>query len=222
MTYGSYQSSKTGLLQESVMITVLDTVIALLACLMIFPITFSYGLEPSKGPGLVFMSMPLAFAEIGRAGMLLSILFFGLLFFAALTSAISLLEVVASYMIDQKNWSRPKAALATGLVTLAVAVPTAFSSDETSVLSNWKGDYGLDFFGTMDHLASNWMLPLGGLFIAIYAGWVMPRKLQEAEVEDMPGWVFQTWLVLVRVVAPALVIIVLLQKVGIFDIDEWL
>ncbi|QDT31549.1 sodium-dependent transporter [Thalassoglobus polymorphus] len=222
MTYGSYQSSKTGLLQESVMITLLDTAIALLACLMIFPITFSYGQEPTAGPGLVFMSMPLAFAEIGRTGMLLSMAFFGLLFFAALTSAISLLEVVASYLIDQKNWSRAKAAVTTGLLTLVVAVPTAFSSDSTSVLSNWEGDYGLNFFDTMDHLASNWMLPLGGLFIAIYAGWVMPRRLQEAEVEDMPAWIFQVWLVLVRVVAPALVIIVLMQKVGIFDIDEWL
>lgn len=220
MTYGSYQSSKEALLQESLMITFLDTLIALLACMMIFPITFSYGQEPTAGPGLVFMSMPLAFAEIGAGGMLLSILFFGLLFFAALTSAMSLLEVVASYLIDQKNWTRPSAALATGLLTLAVAVPAAFSSDADSVLANWKGDYGMDFFDTMDHLASNWMLPLGGLFIAVYAGWVMPRRVQEAEVKDMPGWAFHTWLWLVRIVAPALVIIVLLQKVGVFDIDE--
>ncbi len=220
MTYGSYQSSKKGLLQESLMITLLDTMIALLACLMIFPITFSYGQEPTAGPGLVFMSMPLAFAEIGTGGMLLSILFFGLLFFAALTSAISLLEVVASYLIDQKSWSRPRAALATGLLTLLVAVPTAFSGDADSVLANWKGDYGLDFFDTMDSLASNWMLPLGGLFIAIYAGWVMPRRLQAVEVEDLPGWAYQVWLLLVRFIAPALVIVVLMQKVGIFDIDE--
>lgn len=220
MTYGSYQSSKTGLLQESVMITLLDTLIALLACLMIFPITFSYGQEPTAGPGLVFMSMPLAFAEIGTGGMLLSILFFGLLFFAALTSAISLLEVVASYLIDQKSWSRPRAAITTGLVTLCVAVPVAFSGDAGSVLANWKGDYGLDYFDTMDHLASNWMLPLGGLFIAIYAGWVMPRRIQQAEVEDLPDAFFHVWLLLVRVIAPTLVMIVLMQKVGIFDVDE--
>lgn len=220
MTYGSYQSSKKGLLQESLMITLLDTLIALLACMMIFPITFSYGQEPTAGPGLVFESMPLAFAEIGNGGMLLSILFFGLLFFAALTSAMSLLEVVASYLIDQKSWSRPSAALATGLLTLAVSLPAAFSGDANSVLANWKGDYGMDFFDTMDHLASNWMLPLGGLFIAVYAGWVMPRKVQAAEVQDMPKWAFHTWLWLVRIVAPALVVIVLMQKVGIFDIDE--
>lgn len=220
MTYGSYQSSKRGLLQESIMITILDTLIALLACLMIFPITFTYGQQPSAGPGLVFMSMPLAFAEIGQGGMLLSILFFGLLFFAALTSAISLLEVVASYLIDQKQWSRPRAAWTTGVLTLAVAVPTAFSSDSRSVLDNWEGDYGLNFFDTMDVLASNWLLPLGGLLIAVYAGWAMPRRLQRAEVEDMPGWMFTAWLTLVRYVAPALVVLVLIQKVGIIDIDE--
>lgn len=220
MTYGSYQSSKSGLLQESLMVTLLDTLIAVLACLMIFPITFSYGQEPAAGPGLVFMSMPLAFAEIGIGGMLLSILFFGLLFFAALTSAISLLEVVASYLIDQKNWSRPQAALVTGLMTLAVAVPTAFSNDPSFVLANWKGDYGMDFFDTMDHLASNWMLPLGGLFISIYAGWIMPDRYKKAELEDVPHFVFLLWLFLVRLVAPALVVIVLLQKVGILDIDS--
>ena len=83
----------------------LDTLIALLACLMIFPIVFSYGQEAGAGPGLVFMSMPLAFAEIGRGGMLISVIFFGLVALAALTSAISLLEVVVSYFIDERGWS---------------------------------------------------------------------------------------------------------------------
>ena len=95
MTYGSYQRRGAGgLLGESVAIAILDTAIALCACLMMFPIIFSYGQDPSGGPGLVFMSMPLAFAEMGKFGMLLGIVFFGLLVFAALTSAISLLEVV--------------------------------------------------------------------------------------------------------------------------------
>ncbi len=222
MTYGSYQTSKTGLLQESFMITFLDTLIALLACLMIFPITFSYGQEAGAGPGLVFKSMPLAFAEIGNGGMLLAIMFFGLLFFAALTSAISLLEVIASYLIDQKGWSRPKAAITTGIITLVFSIPTAFAYDSSSLLRGWDDSYPMSFFDTMDHLASNWMLPLGGLFIALYAGWAMPRRLQEAEVTDMPGWAFQIWLLLVRLIAPALVVLVLLQKVGIMDIDNFL
>lgn len=220
ITYGSYQSKKEGLFGESIMIAVLDTVVALLACLMIFPITFSYGQEPSAGPGLVFMSMPLAFAEIGAGGMLLGIIFFGLLVFAALTSAISLLEVVASYFIDQKGWSRTRAAWIMGLFILAFGVPSAFSMHPTFAMSGWEPGFGMNFFDTMDYLASNWMLPLGGLLIAIYAGWVMPKRLREAEVQDMPPLLFQGWLLLVRFVAPALVIIVLAQKVGILDADE--
>jgi len=220
MTYGSYQGEKKGLFKEALAITFLDTLIAILACLMIFPIIFSYGQEAAGGPGLVFKSMPLAFAEIGTFGMPLSIIFFGLLFFAALTSAISLLEVITSYLIDQKEWPRHKAAIGMGLLSLMLAVPVAFHADSTSLLADWGKSYPMNFFETIDHLASNWMLTLGGLFIAIYAGWVMPRKLQELEVEDSPGWKFQTWLFLVRFVAPALVFLVLLQKSGIIKIDE--
>ncbi len=220
ITYGSYQRTKTNLGSQSVLIAGLDTAIALLACMMIFPIIFSYGQEPSAGPGLVFMSMPLAFAEIGRGGMLLAILFFGLLVFAALTSSISLLEVVASYFIDGRGWSRQRAAWTLGGCIFLFAIPSGFAMDPNFAMAGWEPSFGLNFFDTMDYLASNWMLPLGGLFIAIYAGWVMPRRLQEAEVQDMAPAFFAGWVLLVRLVAPALVIIVLCQKVGILDADE--
>jgi len=219
LTYGSYQDSKSGLIGEALAITFLDTLIALLACLMIFPIAFSYGQEPSAGPGLVFMSMPLAFAEIGRGGMLLAIGFFGLLFFAALTSAVSLLEVVTSYLIDQKGWHRHSAAWSMGAAITLFAIPSAFALDENFVMSGWETGFKMNFFDTMDYLASNWLLPLGGLFIALYAGWGMPRRLQVAEVQDLAPGLFWGWLFLVRIVAPILVIIVLLQKVRILDID---
>ncbi len=87
-------------------------------------------------------------------------------------------------------------------------------------MSGWEPSFGVNFFDTMDYLASNWMLPLGGLLISIYVGWVMPRRLQQAEVEDMPRILFRGWLLLVQVIAPALVIVVLLQKVGVLDADE--
>jgi NSS family neurotransmitter:Na+ symporter len=221
ITYGSYQRSKGQLAQQSALIAGLDTFIALLACMMIFPIIFSYDQEPTAGPGLVFVSMPLAFAEIGSGGMLLSILFFGLLVFAALTSAISLLEVVASYFMDVLGWSRPRAAWTLGAAIYALGLGTAFHADAGMLLSGWTTSFGTDFFTTLDYLTSNWMLPLGGLFIAIYAGWVMPRRLRDAEIEDLHPMLVKGWLILVRVVAPALVILVLLQKVGILDADEF-
>lgn len=220
ITYGSYQRTKESLAGQSMAIAGMDTTIALLACMMIFPITFSYGQEPSAGPGLVFMSMPLAFAEIGGGGMFLAIIFFGLLVFAALTSSISLLEVVASYFIDERGWSRKRASWTLGAVVLGVGALCAFAADPRFVMTGWEPSYGKNFFDTMDYLASNWMLPLGGLFIAIYAGWVMPRRLREAELDGLNPLLAGGWLMLVRFVAPALVIVVLMQKIGILDADE--
>jgi len=221
LTYGSYQRSGSGgLLGQSISIAVLDTVIALLACLMMFPIIFSYGQDPSSGPGLVFMSMPLAFAEMGDLGMMLGIIFFGLLVFAALTSAISLLEVVASYLMDARDWTRPKAAWTLGSAIFAFGIITAFANSAGFKMTSWLPGYGQSFFDTMDLLTSNWMLPLGGLFIALYAGWVMPARLRAAELADLSGPLTAGWLFLIRYVAPVLVLIVLLDKIGIIDVNE--
>ncbi len=221
LTYGSYQRRGSGgLLGQSVAIAVLDTAIALLACLMMFPIIFSYGQDPSSGPGLVFMSMPLAFAEMGELGMMLGIVFFGLLVFAALTSAISLLEVVASYLIDAHDWARPKAAWTLGAIIFGFGIITAFANSAGFKMTSWLPGYGQSFFDTMDLLTSNWMLPLGGLLIAIYAGWIMPARLRKAELTDLSGPVAAGWLFLIRFVAPLLVLIVLLDKIGVIDVNE--
>ena len=205
---------------QSITIAVLDTLIALLACMMIFPIIFSYDQEAAAGPGLVFISMPLAFAEIGKGGMLLAILFFGLLVFAALTSAISLLEVVASYFIDRLGWARAKAAWVLGGVILVFGLASAFAMDPEFAMDGWQPSFNVNFFDTMDYLASNWMLPLGGLFIALYAGWAMPKKMRNAELEGLSPIFVLGWLISVRFIAPILVVVVLLQKVGVLDADE--
>ncbi len=220
ITYGSYQGTKDHLLKQAALIAGLDTLIALLACFMIFPIIFTFGQEPNAGPGLVFKSMPLAFAEIGRGGMLLAILFFGLLAVAALTSAISLLEVVASYAIDQRGWSRQRAAWILGGAVMLLGLPCAFSFDPDFILASWQPGFGKSFFDTMDYLASNWLLPLGGLMISIYAGWFMPKKIRTAELEGVAPALVTAWLILIRWVAPVLVILVLLQKVGVLDANE--
>ncbi|MHC4109397.1 MAG: sodium-dependent transporter [Planctomycetota bacterium] len=222
ITYGSYQRTKQQLVGQSITIAGLDTAVALLACLMIFPIVFSFGQEPAQGPGLLFMSMPLAFAEIGKAGMLLATIFFGLLVFAALTSSISLLEVVASYLIDERGWSRPKSVWLIGGMIFLFAVPSAFATDGDFAMGGWAASYGTDFFSTMDYLATNWMLPLGGCLIAVYAGWVMPQQLRSAELQGLAPAFFAGWLALVRFVAPAMVILILLQSIGILDADELL
>ena len=220
ITYGSYQRGKGSIFRESFWIAGLDTGVALLACLMLFPIIFSYGQEPAAGPGLVFKSMPLAFAEMGSGGMLLGIMFFGLLALAALTSAISLLEVVASYFIDNRGWSRTKAAWLLGTGVFLFGIPSAFSFDPDFAMESWESTFGKSFFDTMDYLASNWLLPLGGLLVAIYAGWVLPVRIRAAQLESEGAAKIQVWLAAIRFVAPVLVILVLLQKVGVLRIDE--
>jgi NSS family neurotransmitter:Na+ symporter len=156
---------------------------------------------------------------MGAGGPLLSILFFGLLVLAALTSAISLLEVVVSYFIDQRGWSRQKAGWTLGGVILGFGVLSAFAADPDFLMASWQPSFGKNFFDTMDYLASNWLLPLGGLFIAIYVGWFMPAKLRDAEFEGTNQIVKIVWLWTVRVLAPVLVSLVLLQKVGFLDAD---
>jgi len=126
ITYGSYLRKDEDLVTTSLTIGLLDTVIALIACLILFPITFTYGMEAEKTVGLVFMNMPMAFGQM-PGGMLWGVTFFALLTFAALTSAISLLEVAVSYFIDEKGWSRPLATLLCGGLIALLGIPSALS-----------------------------------------------------------------------------------------------
>lgn len=222
ITYGSYQKRGTPLFGQVVWIAGLDTGIALLACMMMFPIVFSFGQDPGSGPGLVFISMPLAFAEMGSGGILLGAVFFFLLTVAALTSAISLLEVAASYFIDRWNWSRPRAAVSIGIVILGIGSLVAFSMSEDFLLASWTPGFGMSLFDTFDFIASNWLLPLGGLLIAVYAGWFLPRKFRDAELASHSKISIGAWLLLVRFVAPAMVLLVLAQKIGLYDANELL
>jgi NSS family neurotransmitter:Na+ symporter len=222
ITYGSYQKRGTPLFGQAAWIAGLDTGIALLACMMMFPIVFSFGQDPAAGPGLVFISMPLAFAEMGSGGILLGAVFFFLLSIAALTSAISLLEVAASYFIDRWNWSRPKAAIIIGSTIFAVGVLVAFSMSEGFLLASWTAGFGMSLFDTFDFIASNWLLPAGGLLIAIYAGWFLPAKVRNSELAGHGSAMILGWLFLLRFVAPGMVLLVLAQKIGLYDANELL
>ncbi len=222
LTYGSYLDKKTNIPQAAIYVSLLDTGVALLACMVMFPIIFTYGFDPQAGPGLVFQTFPVIFGEIGRAGMLLSFTLFILLVFAALSSAVSLLEVVTSYFIDEKGWDRKKATLITAGAVFLFGIPSALSG--TGLLfPEWQSMYGKNFFDTFDYLASNWMLPLGGLFISIYVGWAMDPALRKAEFETggnfSQSWYYKTWLFFLKFVAPLAVIAVILQRVGIIDFD---
>ena len=221
LTYGSYLPKDRDLVASSVLVSVLDTIVALMACVVLFPIIFSFGMEPEAGPGLVFKSMPIALSQMG-GGMVLTIVFFALLFFAALTSAISLLEVVASTVIDQLGWPRRRAVMTCGAAIFLFGIPSALSGSG-SLFGKWPALFGKNFFDSMDYLASNWLLPLGGLFIALFVGWAMPDKMRREEFElgSKLGRFYGVWLFTLRFVVPLAVLAVWLFSVEILP-KAWL
>lgn len=215
LTYGSYMSKESDVSKSALSVCFMDTLIALFACLMIFPIVFHYGKSPSQGPGLVFQTMPVLFSTI-KGSLIVSLVFFLLLGFAALTSSISLLEVVTSYFIDQWGWSRKKAAIITAAVIFLIGIPST-----GAVFGWWKDVFGKSFFDSVFILTFKWMLPIGGLFIAIYVGWFMDG--QERKEEFLTGsklqWLYPIWLFFLRFIVPVLVIIVLFKEIGVLKTE---
>ncbi len=216
LTYGSYLDKKDDLVSASLITGVLDTLVALLACMVLFPIIFTFGMEPAAGPGLVFVSVPIALAQL-PGGTALAAVFFLLLVFAALTSAISLLEVAATYFIDERGWSRPKATLLTGGLIALFGVPSALSGGTALFGARIQALTGKNWFDTFDYLASNWMLPLGGLFIALFAAFRVSSEVRKNEFLSGSrfGALYRGWLILLRYLVPLGVVAVFLHAIGI-------
>jgi NSS family neurotransmitter:Na+ symporter len=216
LTYGSYLKKDADNPSMSATIAGLDTLIALLACLIIFPITFNYGLEPTQGPGLIFASILIAFAQM-PAGALLATIFFALLVFAALTSSISLLEVAAAYFIDEKGWTRHRATLVSGGIVAVLAVPSALTGATELFGPGFQAWAGRDWFTLVADLASNWSLPIGGMGMALFVAWWLPEALRRSEFVSgsrlARGYV--GWLVVLRYVVPLAIVAVFLRAVGV-------
>ena len=210
MIYGSYMPHDASIAKTSITVAAADTLVALLAGMAIFPIVFANNLEAGAGPGLVFVTLPIAFGQM-PGGLFFGTVFFVLLTFAAWSSAISLIEPAVAWLVETRNWSRIKASVLAGIVTWLVGVGTVLSFNQ------WKDMTVRDqtFYDLLDYLTANIMLPLGGLFIAIFVAWILSRRsaLDELNMGDHAG--FQTWYILVRFIAPLAVIIVFLKAVGI-------
>ncbi|MBC8337972.1 MAG: sodium-dependent transporter [Alphaproteobacteria bacterium] len=175
ITYGSYLSAKVSLPGAALWVTSLDTLIAVMAGFMILPAVFAFGFDPGAGPGLTFITLPAVFSQI-PGGAFFGTLFFVLLAVAALTSAFSLIEVVVAYLVDERGIRRFQAAMGAGFVIFILGIPSSLSF---GVWSSYTVA-GKNFFDIMDYLASNLMLPAGGIFISLFAGWVAFPKLMEA------------------------------------------
>lgn len=209
MVYGSYLPSDVSIAKTSLYIAGADTVVALLAGIAIFPLVFANGLEPGAGPGLIFQTLPIAFGNM-TGGWLFGILFFVLLVFAALTSAISLVEPVVAWLVENKDFTRVKASVLSGVVIWGLGICVALSFN---VWSDFK-IFDKTIFDLLDYLTANLMLPIGGFAIAIFAGRVMQKKhvIEELGISEKQ---FKVWEVLICYVAPGAVFLVLLDVIGI-------
>ncbi len=217
MTYGSYLSKKDNVLGAATQVVILDTVIALFAGIAIFTAVFATGQDPASGPGLIFQTLPIVFTKM-PGGYIFAILFFLLLSLAALTSAISLLEVVVAYFVDEKGWERHKAVVIFGFLAFLLGVPSALSFNIMSDVTF----FGMNFFDVADYLASNILLPLGGFFIAIFVGWIWGMDKAIIEVKngaeqliELNPWLMSVWSFFLKVISPILIFIVLLYKLNI-------
>ena len=216
LTYGSYLRRDDDIMSASITISVLDTVIALTASMILFPIIFTFNMEPGAGPGLVFVSVPIALSQL-PAGGFLSFIFFALLVFAALTSSISMLEVVTSYMIDEKGWLRSRATLVSGAIIAVIGIPSALSGGTALFGSGFAEIFGRNWFDTFDYLVSNWMLPLGGLGIALFTAWRVDDAIRHREFLNGTklAFFYRTWLFLLKFVVPVGIVLVFLHAIGL-------
>ena len=216
LTYGSYLHKKDDIMSASITISVLDTVIALTASMVLFPIIFTYGMEPGAGPGLVFVSVPIAMSQMA-GGTFVSFAFFALLVFAALSSSISMLEVITSYMIDEWKWLRSRATLVSAGIIAVIGIPSALSGGTRLFGDSFADVFGRNWFDTFDYLASNWILPLGGLGIALFTAWRVDDAIRHREFLEGTNLAlfYKGWLFLLKYVVPVAISLVFLRAIGI-------
>ncbi|MEM7002591.1 MAG: sodium-dependent transporter [Pseudomonadota bacterium] len=198
MAYGSYVPEQTSITSTVVIIAVLDTFVAVAAGMAIFPIVFANDLAAGQGPGLVFVTLPLAFGQL-PLGMVFGTIFFILLSFAAITSAISLTEPALSYLVEEYNAKRKRVAISLGVICWILGLGTVFS------FNIWADFFivgDLTFFDFVDYVSQNIMLPLGGLLIALFAVWRIPRSLLEKQLGFGNSFTIGLWYLVGGVIAP--------------------
>ncbi len=218
MAYGAYVPSSASITSTVATIAVLDTVVAVAAGLAIFPIVFANGLEPGQGPGLMFVTVPLAFGQL-PLGALFGAIFFILVSFAAITSAISLTEPALAYLVEEYNAKRSRVAVTLGAACWVLGIGTVLSFNEWSDL-HVAG--GMTIFDFVDYVSQNVMLPLGGLFIALFAAFALPKTVLRNQLGLKGAGGELSWTLLAGVVAPLGVLMVFLVAViGLDNVRAW-
>lgn len=217
ITYSSYFDNKTNMQNTALQVTILDTLVAVLAGVMIFPAVFSFGIAPTAGPELVFITLPNVFQQLPLGG-LWSLVFFVLLALAALTSTISLHEVATAYIHEEYHISRAKAALFVSGGVLFLGIISSLS------IGVWKEYtiFGLTFFDLLDYLTAKIMLPFGGMLICIYVGTRVDKKILKDELTNkgtVPFYFFNTYAFFMKYIAPIAIGLIFFNELGII---QWL
>ena len=208
MVYGSYLPDDTSIFQVSSAVAFADTLVAILAGIIIFPIVFTYNLDPSSaGPGLIFQTLPIAFGAMDY-GIFISTAFFILLFFAAITSSISLIEPAITFVVEKFSISRLYATNLLGFLTWVLGILTVLSFNNLSTFTV----FGMTIFDNLDYLTSKIMLPLGGLLMALFVGYVMNKAIVKNELNADQS-IINIWFMIIKVFSPILLIIIFIQGI---------
>lgn len=216
ITYAASLPNKTNILNSSLLISIIDTAVAIVAGLIIFTLLFDKGAESTKGAGLVFISLPSVFYEFGSAGTVLALLFFVSIAFAGITSAISMLEPSVMYFINRFNYSRVKAATICSIFFYVLGILTLLSNitEYADVLK--IGTKGL--FDWLDFVASTILVPIGGILAVVFVGHFMDKKKIEKELIPLMGkGLTSFWFFMIRYIIPLALVIVILKETGLFS-----
>lgn len=221
ISYGSYMDPKESIIKTSFIVIGSVIFVAAISALTIFPVVFTFNVPPSSGPGLVFKTLPFLFAKL-PCSLLLSTGFFCLFVFTALTSAVPLVEVVATNLMELLNLPRKKAVIIVAAATFIFGLPSAFSGSNLICIQDWKAIYGLSFLETIDQLVSVWIIPLAGLLTALFVGFKVEKSIQIQQLcqNEKSRFFFLIWHFMIRYLVPIVSIFILLQGSGVIDINK--
>lgn len=206
ITYSSYLSPKENIVSSAGNVAIMNIIISILAGLVIFPAVFALDYSPEQGPGLVFVILPAVFEQLPMGGLFL-IIFFILILFATVTSAIAMLEVVVAIGIGQKTQGRKRASWIFAAIIFLVGIPSALSY---GVMSDFT-IMGKNFFDFADYITSSILMPIGALLISLFAGFHYSKKISQQELRSS-SLLFTIWITIVRYVAPVAILIILIRS----------
>ena len=216
LTYSASLPKNSDLVRSSLIVIALDTGIALIAGLTLFTFLYEYGATPSAGPGLVFISLPAVFYEMGSLGHLFAVIFFVALASAGLTSAVSLVEPFIQYLVDRFSFTRLKASIASGLFFYIFGIVAILSiSKEYGPMFTFGSK---NFFDWADFITASVMLPIGGLVMAIFVGHIMEKERVASHLKSQLGVVYPYWYFSLRYIVPVALFVVILNLVGILEL----